>query len=164
MASSTSTLPTPEYKRSYGLALRPTREVRSGVAGLGEVDRKVQTGTTAGARRREKKGSNENRRFGRCYGGPGPTPTDYMFSAAAAEAVKRKWQQQQLQTQDDMDGIQRKLTAAAAANLPDYTISRKHTIVISDTFSPEEANRHHKSPSGATRCEAIAFLLLALVW
>jgi hypothetical protein len=90
-------------------------------------------------------------------------PTDYIFSASAAEAVKRKWQQQQLQAQDDVEGTQRKTAAAAAANPPDYTFSRKHTIVVSDAFSPEEDSRHHKSPSGTTRCGTIAFLLLALV-
>ena len=81
---------------------------------------------------------------------------DSMFSAA--EAVKRKWQQQQLQAQVDAEETQRK----TAANPPDYTFSRKHTIVVSDAFPPEEANPHH-SPSGGTRCGAIAFLLLALV-
>jgi hypothetical protein len=82
---------------------------------------------------------------------------DSMFSAA--EAVKRKWQQQQLQAQVDMEETQRN----APTNAPDYTFSRKHTIVVSDAFPPEEANRYH-SPSGSTRCGAIAFLLLALVW
>ena len=87
---------------------------------------------------------------------------DYMFSEA--EAVKSMWQLQQLQAQDNVEETQKNVAAAAAANPPDYTFSRTRTIVVSDTFLPEEAIRHHKSPSGVTRCGAIAFLLLALVW
>jgi hypothetical protein len=95
-------------------------------------------------------------------GAAATNPPDYMFSEA--EAVKRMWQLQQLQAQDNVEGTQRKIAAAATANPPDYTFSRTLTNVVSDTFPPEDAIQHHKSPSGTIRCGAIAFLLLALVW
>lgn len=62
-------------------------------------------------------------------------PTEYIFSESAAEAVRRKWRQQQ--PQDHVAGTQRKITAAAAANPPDFPFYRKHTIVVSDAFPLE---------------------------